>query len=97
MELIKITVLVNKYGSIVNNHSDLEDSLGGFFIKSKQIYLNINTIRSVSTIKACKEYYEPHRELGNYFTVECTDGVVYNLPEDQFSKFEKFIVNNEDN
>ena len=92
MELIKIDVLVSKYGAIVDNHSDLEDSLRGYYIKSKQIFLNIDTIRSVSTINTCKEYYEPHRELGNYFTVECTDGVVYNLPEDQFSKFEKFIT-----
>ena len=92
MELIKIDVLVSKYGAIVDNHSDLEDSLRGYYIKSKQIFLNIDTIRSVSTINTCKEYYEPHRELGNYFTVECTDGVVYNLPEDQFSKFEKFIA-----
>lgn len=92
MELIKTNVLINKYGGIVDNHSDLEDSLGGYCIKSKQIFLNIDTIRSVSTINTCKEHYEPHRELGNYFTVECTDGVVYNLPEDQFSKFEKFIT-----
>ena len=68
----------------------MEDSLGGYCIKSKQIFLNIDTIRSVSTINTCKEYYEPHRELGKYFTIECTDGTVYNLPEDQFSKFEKF-------
>ena len=47
----------------------------------------MDTIRSVSTIKICEEYY-----LGNYFTVECTDGVVLYLPEDQFSKFEKFIA-----
>ena len=92
MELIKIDVLINKYGCIVNNQSDLEESLGGYGVKSKQIFLNIDKIRSVSTIKICEEYYEPHRELGNYFTVECTDGVVLYLPEDQFSKFEKFIA-----
>ena len=92
MELIKIDVLVSKYGGSIQSQSDLEDSLGGYFIKSKQIFLNIDTIRSVSTINTCKEYYEPHRELGNYFTVECTDGVVLYLPEDQFSKFEKFIA-----
>jgi len=92
MELIKIDVLINKYGDIVKNHSDLEDSLAGYCIKSKQIFINIDVIRSVSIIKTCKEYYEPHRKLGYYFTVECTDGVVYNLPDDQFPKFEKFIA-----
>lgn len=91
MELIEINVLISKSGYIVNNQSDFEYSLSGYHINSKQILLNIDTIRSVSAIKTCKEYYDPHRELGNYFTVECTDGVVYYLPEDQFSKFEKFI------
>jgi hypothetical protein len=92
MKLIKINVLINKYDGIVNNHSDLEDSLREYYIRSKQIFLNVDTIRSVSTIKVCKEYYEPYREIGKYFTVECTDSTVYNLPENQFSKFEKFIV-----
>lgn len=92
MELIKINVLINKYDGIVDNHSDLEYSLGRYGIKSKQIFLNVDIIRSVSTIKVCKEYYEPHEELGKYFTVECTDSTVYYLPEAQFSKFEKFIA-----
>ena len=46
--------------------------------------------KSVSTINVCEEYYGQHKVLGKYFTIECTDGTVYNLPEDQFSKFEKF-------
>ena len=50
MELIKIDVLINKYGYIVNNQSDLEESLGGYGVKSKQIFLNVDTIKSVSTI-----------------------------------------------
>ena len=37
MELIKIDGLINKYGCIVNNQSDLEESLGGYGVKSKQI------------------------------------------------------------
>ena len=45
MELIKIDVLINKYGCIVNNHSDLEESLGGYSVKSKQIFLNVDTIK----------------------------------------------------
>ena len=92
MELIKIYVLINKYCGLVNNQADLEYSLEGYSIESKQIFLNVDTIRSISTIKVCKKYYEPHNELGKYFTVECTDGTVYHLPEDQFSKFEKYIV-----
>lgn len=90
MELIKIDVLINKYGCVVNNHSDLEESLGGYGVKSKQIFLNVDTIKSVSAINVCEEYYGQHKVLGKYFTIECTDGTVYNLPEDQFSKFEKF-------
>ena len=97
MELIKINVLVSKYGGSIKSHSDLEDALGGFSYNKESIFLSLDKIRSVSSIKTCNQYYEPHTFLGKYFIIECIDGKLYHLPESEFKKFGKFIVNNEDN
>ena len=97
MELIKITVLVNKYGGSIKTYSDLEDALGSFSYKMESVFLSLDKIRSISEIKTCNKYYEPHTFIGKYFIIECIDGKLYHLPESEFKKFEKFIVNNEDN
>jgi hypothetical protein len=93
MELIKIKRLTNKYDGLIKTQSDLENALGGFSYKMQTMYLNTAQIRSISNIETCKEYYEPHRVLGKYFRVHCVDGTVYHFPESEFSKFEKYIIN----
>ena len=93
MELIKIKRLANKYDGLIKCQADLEDALGGYSYNTQTMYLNTDQIRSVSSIKTCKEYYSPHDVLGNYFTVNCVDGTVYHFPESEFSKFEKYIIN----
>lgn len=93
MELITIKRLANKYAGLIKTQDDLEDALGGFYYKMKTMYLNPSQIRSVSSIETCKEHYYPHRVLGKYFRVNCVDGTVYHFPESEFSKFEKYIIN----
>lgn len=96
MELIKITVFVNKYGGSIETYSDLEDALGSSSYKMESVFLNLDKIRSISSIKTCNMYYKPHTFLGKYFVIECIDGTDYHLPEYEFKKIEKFILN-EDN
>ncbi len=96
MELIKITILVSKSGGLIKSDSDLEDALGDFSHNRESIFLNLDNIGSISSIKTCNTYYEPHTFLGKYFVIDCIDGTYYHLPEYEFKKFEKFILN-EDN
>lgn len=93
MELLRISVLISKHKSFVETQSDLEYALTGYIPNTTQIYINVDVIKTVSSLITCKEAYEPHNNLGKYFKIHCNDGSIYYAPEDQFHIFDKFVIN----